>query len=122
MKMNATGVVTGLILFAAISACGDDPAGAASPEVQFQLATDHVETYEPVGLHVDVGAHGSGMMFQQSELEAEQVSGGWMHTFSMMEGTHGFDGTLMFFRPGQYELRFHAMSRVEWSRMLATTS
>ena len=42
MKMNAIGVVTGLILSAAISACGNDPSGAAAPEVQFELATDHL--------------------------------------------------------------------------------
>lgn len=111
MMKKAIGIVTGLTFLAVISACGDDPSGAAPPDVQFQLRTDYVETYQPVELHVDVGSHGSGMMFQQGELEAERTSGGWMHTFSMNGGANGFDGTLMFFRPGEHELHFHAMGQ-----------
>jgi hypothetical protein len=91
-----------------LSACSDDPSGVSSPELQFELANDRVETFQPVELHVDAGSHGAGMMFQHGELDVEQADGDWMHTFSMTQGTHGFDGTLMFFRPGEHELRFRA--------------
>jgi hypothetical protein len=95
----------------AISACADDPAGASDPEPQFELAADRPETYQPIDLHVDAGPHGSTMMIQHGELVVEGAGGGSTYTFSMMEGTHGFDGTLMFFRPGEHELHFRAMGQ-----------
>ncbi len=109
MRIERICTAIGLIALVPIVACGDDPASVSASGPQFELAADRVETFRPIDLHVETGSRGSGVMLQQGELEVSEVGGGSMHTFSMTQGTHGFDGTLMFFQPGVHELHFRAM-------------
>lgn len=106
--MGAAGVA-----FAAACAGWDNPTALKdlTPDVEFEIAADRVETYEEVEIHVHVRDGGRHIQMLRSQLEIQHHSGDAVRTVELKPDGDGYAAHVMFFEPGQHHVHFSGMPK-----------
>ena len=94
-------------------ACGDwdNPAALSElePQVEFEVGTARVETFEEVELHVHVTESGAPLQMLEAEVEIEPVAGGPARIAELAPEGEGYAAHVMFFEPGEHHLHFRGI-------------
>ena len=104
-------VVAVTAAFAAACAGLDNPTALEdlTLDVEFEIATSGLETYQEVEIHVHVSDGGQHVQMLQSALWIEHHESGAARTVEMHAEGDGYAAHVMFFEPGEYHLQFSGM-------------
>ena len=78
-------------------------------DVEFEIETARLETYQEVEIHVHVSDGGQHVQMLQSALEIEHHESGAARTVEMHAEGDGYAAHVTFFEPGEYHLQFSGM-------------
>ena len=104
-------VVAVTAAFAAACAGLDNPTALEdlTLDVEFEIETAGLETYQEVEIHVHVSDGGQHVQMLQSALRIEHHESGAARTVEMHAEGDGYAAHVMFFEPGEYHLLFSGM-------------
>lgn len=111
-RIDLVGVAALILGVSALGCAGLDNPTALEDltlDVEFEIETARLETYQEVEIHVHVSDGGQHVQMLQSALEIEHHESGAARTVEMHAEGDGYAAHVMFFEPGEYHLRFNGM-------------
>ncbi len=108
-RINRLGAMA-LPLSIALSACADwdNPTALSElqPEVEFEIGSPKLETFEEVEIHVHVTESGAPLRMRHSQLEIQHAVGGPVRSVELKPEDGGYAAHVTFFEPGEHHLHF----------------
>jgi len=111
-RIDQVGVAALILGVSALGCAGLDNPTALEDltlDVEFEIETIRLETYQEVEIHVHVSDGGQHVEMLRSALEIGHHESGAARTVEMHAEGDGYAAHVMFFEPGEYHLRFSGM-------------